>query len=101
VSVLAVCARRTILKSDLILFADGMHHHQTRRHRLAVLLPAGLVRLTAHALSSRLLPYNGIICGQSICDVRMWRAYVGSKVIEEGEGKRKKEGETALTNTKR
>ena len=36
-----------------------------------VLLPAELVRLTAHALSSRLSPQNGITCGQSVCDVRV------------------------------
>lgn len=42
-----------------------------RRHGLAVLLRAGLLRHTGHALSLRLSPYNGITCGQSICDVRV------------------------------
>jgi hypothetical protein len=33
--------------------------------------------------------------------VCVWRRHVGSKASRKGEGKRKKEDETALTNTKR
>jgi len=46
-----MCARITTLKSEPLHFADGLHHHEPPRHGLAVLLPAGLVRITAHALS--------------------------------------------------
>jgi len=57
---------------------------------MTVLLPAALVRLTAHALSPRLSPYNGISCGQREDDVRVYGG--GSNVIDEGEVERKEEG---------
>jgi len=34
VCALAVCARRTTLKSEALLFSDGVQHHQSRRHGL-------------------------------------------------------------------
>jgi len=80
------CARRTTLKSEPLL-TGCLIIIKRDITGLAGLLPAGLVRLPAVALSSRLCPYNGITCGQSICDVRVETAYGSvSKCIEEGRG---------------
>ena len=77
-------------ESDPLHLADGVHHHHPRCHGLAVLLPAGLVRLTAHTLSSRVSPYNGITCAQNICDVRVEGIWV--VILSMKERARKEEG---------
>jgi hypothetical protein len=60
---LALCARRTTLRLSPFNLLTGCLIIDRDVTGLAVLLPAGLVRLTAYALSSRLCPYNGITCG--------------------------------------
>ncbi len=85
---LAVCARRTTLKSEPFILLTGciIINRDVTGWLCCFLLAAGLVRLPAYALSSRLSPHNGISCGQSVCDVRVLEGNVGRKVIDEGEG---------------
>ena len=88
---LAVCARRTTLKSEPLHLSDGASS-STARHGLAVLL---LVMGWYDLLLTRCLHASPLTIALHVVTVYVMcvcREYVGSKANDEGEGKRKNEG---------